>query len=231
MSKPMHILAQTLCPTVETLRRFGDNALLVNQQIAIYLFERCPYQDHVENLLTRNTAQGLYSLFIVDGAFINIDAPDDDLNAAFASFHAIYPRKCYVYHLHEESFIVLTLPYQRQAAGLLFGAPLKVNAFCCETIGAWKVATFEAIPHWQPRPKVEPTSHERPYTYRGKIRGNGAEQRYFDLLGIEHSASEEEVKQAYRRLAQAFHPDLNPDPNATDQMQAINEAYRAILRK
>lgn len=224
----MHILAQTLCPTVETLRRFGDNALLVNQQIAIYLFEHCPYQGHLENLLTCNTAQAIYSLFMVDGSFVDADNPAPALNAAFASFHEIYPRKCYVYKVIEETFAVLTLPYQRQAVGLLFGVPINLHTFCCHQTTIGWVAEFEAAPVWQPRPPFE-ANPERPYTYRGKPRPAKAEQRYYDVLGVQHTESVNEVKQAYRRLAQVFHPDLNP--TATDQMQAINEAYRHILKK
>ena len=51
----------------------------------------------------------------------------------------------------------------------------------------------------------------------------------YKILGLERGASDEEVKQAYRRLAKKYHPDLNPgDQEAAKKMQQINEAYDQI---
>ena len=51
----------------------------------------------------------------------------------------------------------------------------------------------------------------------------------YRVLGLEPGASDEEVKQAYRRLAKKYHPDLNPgDQEAAKKMQEINEAYDQI---
>jgi molecular chaperone DnaJ len=52
---------------------------------------------------------------------------------------------------------------------------------------------------------------------------------YYDLLGIDSSASLEEVKKAYRRLAHQYHPDKNPhDPSAVDHFRLITEAYEIL---
>ena len=51
----------------------------------------------------------------------------------------------------------------------------------------------------------------------------------YQVLGLSPDASDEEIKQAYRRLAKKYHPDLNPgDPVAVKKMQQVNAAYEQI---
>ena len=51
----------------------------------------------------------------------------------------------------------------------------------------------------------------------------------YKILGVSPNASDEEIKQAYRRLAKQYHPDRNPgDPVAAKKMQEINAAYEQI---
>lgn len=51
----------------------------------------------------------------------------------------------------------------------------------------------------------------------------------YKVLGISPNASDEEVKQAYRKLAKKYHPDRNPgDKEAARKMQEINAAYEQI---
>jgi len=51
----------------------------------------------------------------------------------------------------------------------------------------------------------------------------------YKVLGVSPDASDEEIKQAYRRLAKKYHPDLNPgDETAAKKMQEINAAYEQI---
>ena len=51
----------------------------------------------------------------------------------------------------------------------------------------------------------------------------------YKVLGLDHNASDEDVKRAYRALAKKYHPDLNPgDQEAARKMQRINAAYEQI---
>ncbi|WP_293672680.1 J domain-containing protein [uncultured Parabacteroides sp.] len=52
---------------------------------------------------------------------------------------------------------------------------------------------------------------------------------YYKILGVDKSASPEDVKKAYKKLARKFHPDLNPnDPDAHRKFQEINEANEVL---
>ena len=54
----------------------------------------------------------------------------------------------------------------------------------------------------------------------------------YKVLGIPSTATDDEVKQAYRRLAKRYHPDANPgDQNAERRMQEINAAYDEIMNR
>ncbi|MBP1468520.1 J domain-containing protein [Candidatus Chloroploca sp. M-50] len=52
---------------------------------------------------------------------------------------------------------------------------------------------------------------------------------YYQVLGLNRSASEQEIKQAYRKLARTYHPDINPgDKQAETRFKEINEAYEVL---
>lgn len=52
---------------------------------------------------------------------------------------------------------------------------------------------------------------------------------YYKILELDKSASESDIKKAYRRLARKLHPDLNPnDENAKKKFQQINEAHEVL---
>ncbi|NLA25920.1 MAG: molecular chaperone DnaJ, partial [Firmicutes bacterium] len=58
---------------------------------------------------------------------------------------------------------------------------------------------------------------------------SGKKRDYYEILGLDRSASEEEIKKAYRRLARKYHPDFNKnDPHAEEKFKEINEAYEVL---
>ena len=54
------------------------------------------------------------------------------------------------------------------------------------------------------------------------------ERSYYDVLGVVPDASQDDIKRAYRRLAKAYHPDVNRDPDADARFKEINEANQIL---
>ena len=56
-----------------------------------------------------------------------------------------------------------------------------------------------------------------------------AERRdFYEVLGVSRDASPDEIQRAYRKLARAYHPDVNKDPDAEVRFQEIAEAYDVL---
>ncbi len=52
---------------------------------------------------------------------------------------------------------------------------------------------------------------------------------YYEILGVKREATEDQVRQAFRRLARKYHPDVNPGNNAAEEkFKEINEAYEVL---
>ena len=51
---------------------------------------------------------------------------------------------------------------------------------------------------------------------------------YYEALGVPRDASNEDIRQAYRKLARKYHPDVNKEPDAEDRFKEISEAYEVL---
>ncbi|MDQ3127691.1 MAG: DnaJ domain-containing protein, partial [Chloroflexota bacterium] len=51
---------------------------------------------------------------------------------------------------------------------------------------------------------------------------------YYTVLGVERAATDADIKKAFRKLAQQWHPDVNTEPVAQERFKEINEAYQIL---
>ena len=53
-------------------------------------------------------------------------------------------------------------------------------------------------------------------------------QNYYDILGVSKTATDAEIKSAFRKLAKKYHPDINKEPGAEQKFKEIGEAYAVL---
>ena len=51
---------------------------------------------------------------------------------------------------------------------------------------------------------------------------------YYEVLGVSKTATDKEIKSAFRRLAKQYHPDVNKAPDAEEKFKEIQEAYAVL---
>jgi molecular chaperone DnaJ len=53
----------------------------------------------------------------------------------------------------------------------------------------------------------------------------------YKTLGVEKTASEEEIRKAYKKLARTYHPDIDPSKDAAAKFQQVQQAYEILSDK
>lgn len=239
MRKPIHYLARILhqSDNIATIRRFDGDALLAQLatsrcDVGLYLFETCPSARTVGETLARNSASGIYSLFVLRGEWFIADEAPCHFESTLTMLRFLYPHKrVYAYQLVDDELWVLPV-YE----GGTYGMPVALTEIHTHMVEVghtrWGIAEFGIRVAWRPREAGETWSHYHQYRrHHNATPPPYVAQVYYDVLGVRRDMREDEVRRAYRQLAQRYHPDLNDSPEATTKMQMINEAYRQIMRK
>src|SRR5574344_2466550 len=55
-----------------------------------------------------------------------------------------------------------------------------------------------------------------------------AKKDYYEVLGVSKTASDAEIKSAFRKLAKQYHPDVNKEPGAAEKFKENGEAYAVL---
>lgn len=212
------------------LHNGGDIVLFQNslgQAISLHFIESALPLYEIRNILADNGRKDIYTLFLLWSDMLlphhgQTYLVDDWMEALYT----LYGSAIYAYELIDaESFV---FPVYFRGHGQLrqveHGTTVRYRLLSCRTVrthlpdfnDVWKVADFGG-------------SSGAAHDPVGEAAYDTALSEHYVLLGVTPSDDRETIKRAYRLLARRFHPDLNRDSTAHEQMQKLNEAYRAVL--
>lgn len=235
-----HFVRQLEASGVASVVHDGGDNLLVElaggELISIYLIEtRIPAYE-LRLTLSDNDTEGVYSLFILwSDMFLHSEGyafqPEDWL---LALVH-LYGGKVYAFDVYGKDIRIFPAYFERvsgQEYHIRYGKDINVTHLGCgvaqvshaDIRGAWKIADFAHEPAARRADQQQKRSHTAPAAPRPL-------RTAWEVLGLSPVRDPELVKQAYRRLARRYHPDLNQSTEATLQMQRLNAAYDAIMRE
>jgi len=192
------------------------------ESVVIYLLAGELSLGFIKKAVNANTRADVHTLFIVSQDLIpengSITPPDDALRLLLD----LYAGKFYAYVVRGRSVSIFPVTIDTHGR-VSYGNAVDIARLSIDYVaiysnhiwGVRKVADFAGQRTQRPvsYPKHDPL------------------QPFYDLLGIANSASEDEIKKAYRRKARLYHPDRDSSPEATRRMQRINEAYEQIMKR
>lgn len=197
------------------------------KKVILYIVESAISLHEIKQMIKRHTENGWYTLFVF---WCDMLLPNDGewfiahdwmaallplYNGCIYGFDVNPKREMIVFPVYFES----QPPYKESL--IRYGMPVSFAELRCREIqtdflsiaGSWRIADFQG---------------EQPTSPTGTI-FRSTLQIYYNVLEITADADLETIKSAYRQLARRYHPDVNPAPEAHEQMQKINEAYTKIL--
>ncbi|MBU3967864.1 MAG: DnaJ domain-containing protein [Euryarchaeota archaeon] len=73
----------------------------------------------------------------------------------------------------------------------------------------------------------EEEPHKEPYKKEREVKAESVPY-YYKVLGVSKNSSLDEIKEAYRRLAMIYHPDISADPDGDKKFKEIKKAYEVL---
>lgn len=222
----------------------GGDIILVRlpdgQQVSIHLIESIMPPYEVRSILSYNEANKASTLFIL---WADMLLPPDghviELQPWEAPLLAIYQNRIFAWETFGPEIFIFAVHYQPDGRyySIRYGETLNMRHMHTETrqtfvpgfTGVWRVAAFADRQHHHHSHSTGDGGARVGNDGRSSAPIGGTLEPFYVLLQVDADADREEIKLAYRRLARKYHPDLNKSPDATKQMQAINEAYQKLL--
>jgi hypothetical protein len=233
-------LVQKLKATDANILHDGGDIILLatasGEKISIHLIESALPLYEIKLILRHNAEDDTHTLFVFwcdlllphDGAWYE---PDEGMEALLS----LYRGRIYAYELYGQQVFLFPVYFEGsdklrhirhgETIERIFLECQRVDTQAADFFGTWWVTNFVHQPSadWQQR-----SEQARQSQNDAKVTSTRLED-YYAILGIAADADVVTIKKAYRLLARQYHPDLNPDPGATEKMQQINEAYMRIM--
>jgi hypothetical protein len=226
-------------PTIE--RVWDDGTDLVvgtfqsGQRVMFYLVDYYMSLHEIQKTLENHQQKGFHTLFLF---WADMLLPNDGEryipDSWMQALLSLYGDKIYGYDVSSTDVFIFPVHFRPQPPHpdrfIRWGKTIRMQDLRTDTIhiesvhlkGQFRIADFAR--RVRSSTSEESTSQG---TFSFAVRTPlGA---YYDLLNIQPDATPEVVRRAYRELARQYHPDLNPSPDATAKMQAINQAYQQIM--
>jgi hypothetical protein len=247
----LHIV-QELQKTLYARIRYDDFDVIVvdlpdRQAAAICIMEREMPVSDILDIYKDHAKSGIHTVFLLWCEMLipehgDIFEPPDWL----LTLHTLHNQRIYAYKTVGDEVYIFPVILKRVGYGrerlVLYGSLIDVKDIGCAFMkvkggkleGTWRMGDF-----------ITGRRHDHTRrTYQARMGERQRQQQkqappppepnslltHYRLLGVSINADWETIKQAYRRLARRYHPDLNPSPQATHMMQRINAAYRHLMR-
>lgn len=236
----LRTLTAQLKPDFPDARCVDDRYILLKMPLrrlaVIYLLNVNLPVGVIKRTIRDNTAQGIHSLFALHVDLLPADGALLRLPPLLNILQILYHGQVYGYRLAASGISIFPLQLRAVDSSatrrVVYGESVEWTEMICDQLEAgYPVAGFWATVNFRQSVDWEPST----YNYQRNSSSNPIHNRQINLrrwcrvLGVDMDADEAQVRRAYRELARQYHPDRNTSPDATDRMQEINQAYKALM--